>query len=242
MISIVVCTYNGSSRISTCLSSLVDQKNPPEYEILVVDNASMDGTRDEVIQQLSSSFPTGLWRVLREEKLGLVHARLTGLKAARFDWVLYCDDDNVIFPDFLFECKEVLFKDTKIGVLGSHGIPEFLAPKPDWFDRYASSFAVGPQQLNDIDGNRLIHVYGACSVYRRKPLLNLFENGFKPVLSDRTAKELSSGGDVEWCWLMQLMGYKVAYSANLQFYHQLPATRLTWDYYLRLKQGISSSA
>lgn len=241
-ISIVVCTHNGAGRISNCLSSLVSQENPPEYEILVVDNASSDGTLDLVKTNLVSSFPSDSWKVIHEEKPGLLYARLKGIRAARFEWVLFCDDDNILFPDFLFQCMQILTRKSGIGVLGSLGIPEFLGPKPDWFDRYSSSYAVGPQLRDNQRGKNLTFVYGACSVYRKKPLLNLFEKGFNPVLSGRKGKEMSAGDDVEWCWLMQLIGYKVVYSPKLQFIHQLPASRLTWEYYIILKKGISGSA
>ena len=242
MISIVVCTYNGSSRIGPCLDSLITQEDPPEYEILVVDNASTDGTGDQVKEQIGSSVFSGEWRLIKEECKGLLYARLAGLNAARYEWVLFCDDDNVLFPDFLNQAKEILGKKSKIGVIGSLGVPEFFGPKPDWFDRYASSYAVGLQLVDNYEGKKLVHVYGACSFYLKTPLLKLFQKGFKPVLSDRTGNELISGGDVEWCWLMQLLGYKVIFSEKLQFIHQIPASRLTWEYYIRLKKGISGSS
>lgn len=242
MISIVVCTYNGKERIRPCLTSLMTQENPPEYEIIVVDNASTDGTGDLVKSDLTFNFPSEAWSVIEEEKPGLLFARLAGLKAARYEWVLFCDDDNVLFPDFLFQSRQVLSQNSEIGVLGSHGIPEFLGPKPDWFERYSSSYAVGRQDVDTKKNRRLVHVYGACSIYRKKPLIDLFQKGYLPALTDRSGKTLLSGGDVEWCWLIQLLGYKIAYSDKIQFTHQLPASRLTWDYYIQLKKGISGSA
>lgn len=241
-ISIIVCTHNGANRISNCISSLVHQKNPPGYEILVVDNASKDGTGDLVRSHLGSSFPNDRWRLIDEEKPGLLYARLAGLREARYEWVLFCDDDNILFPDFLFQCQQVLSENSRIGVLGSHGIPEFIGQKPNWFDQYSSSYAVGPQLGGNVEGKQLVYVYGACSIYRKKPLLNLFKKGFIPGLSGRKGKEMSAGDDVELCWLMQLLGYKVAYSHKLQFIHQLPASRLNWEYYIRLKRGISAGA
>lgn len=242
MISIVVCTYNGKSRLSPCLNSLISQEGAPEYEVIVVDNASIDGTRGYVENYFNLYNTSMSWSIVNESQPGLLHARLAGLNAARFDWVLFCDDDNVLFPDFLFHCQNLLANSPKIGVLGSHGIPEFLGTKPEWFDRYYSSYAVGSQLEDNGDRKHLAHVYGACSVYRKKPLLELFQKGFIPLLSDRKGDQLVSGGDVEWCWLMQLMNFQVAYSGKLQFYHQIPASRLNWDYYIRLKRGISSSA
>lgn len=242
MISIVVCTHNGKDRIEACLSSLIAQENSPEYEVLVVDNASSDGTGNRVKTHLGPSFSFGAWKVIPEDKPGLLYARLAGLRAARYDWVLFCDDDNILYSDFLFQAQRILSRDSELGVVGSLGIPEFQGPKPDWFDRYASSYAVGAQPVENSGGKRLVHVYGACSIYRKKTLLDLFHSGFKPALSGRKGQQLSAGDDVEWCWLMQLMGYQVAYAAELRFTHQLTASRLTWDYYLRLKGGISGSA
>lgn len=239
-ISIVVCTHNGANRISNCLSSLVSQENPPEYEILVVDNASSDGTGEMVRRCLGSSFSLGAWRVITEDNPGLLYARLAGLRAARYDWVLFCDDDNILYSDFLIQAQRVLSRDSEIGVVGSLGIPEFQGPKPDWFDRYSSSYAVGPQITAKRSG-KLDFVYGACSTYRKRPLLDLFERGFVPALSGRKGKEMSAGDDVEWCCLMQLAGYRIAYSDSLRFKHQLPESRLTWEYYLKMKQGISGS-
>lgn len=242
MISIVVCTHNGRDRIGACLSTIVSQQNPPVFELIVVDNASIDHTGELVSEQLELTFSQGLWKVITESTPGLLYARLAGLRAAQFEWVLFCDDDNLLFPDFLFQSEQVLSKNHRIGVLGSYGIPEFLGPKPEWFDRYASSYAVGAQLGGDGGERQLVYVYGACSIFRKKPLIKLFKKGFHPIISDRKGKELISGGDVEWCWIMQLLGYKVAYSRKLQFFHQLSASRLTWEYYIGLKKGISASA
>ncbi|MBS4070977.1 MAG: glycosyltransferase family 2 protein [Algoriphagus sp.] len=242
MISIVVCTHNGRDRLGACLHAIVSQENPPAFELIVVDNASTDHTGDWAEEKLKTITPKIQWKVIHEPKPGLLYARLAGLRAAHFEWVLFCDDDNILFPDFLYQSSQVLSKNWRVGVLGSHGIPEFLGPKPDWFDRYASSYAVGPQLGGNEEKRQLVFVYGACSIFRKNPLLNLFKKKFNPIISDRIGKELISGGDVEWCWLMQLLGLKVAYSPKLLFTHQLPASRLTWDYYLQLKRGISSSA
>ncbi len=240
-ISVVVCTYNGASRLDACLLAILAQENPPLYEILVIDNASTDETSEVAKSLLSKTSNFISWCVIYENKPGLLNARMVGLKRAKFEWVLFCDDDNILFPDFLFQVQSKLENNSTIGVLGSFGIPEFLGNEPQWFSRYSSSFAVGPQNIISLKGDRLVHVYGACSIYRKKPLLDLFESGFKPILSDRVGQNLSSGGDVEWCWILQLLGFQISYSEELKFYHKLPKSRLTWEYYIRLKRGISSS-
>lgn len=241
-ISIVICTYNGKSRIASALDSIGQQKTSFPVELLIVDNASTDGTAEFCSDYLKLNFEGFDWKVISESQPGLLHARIAGMKVSKYDWVLFCDDDNVLFPDFLTNAFEILEKDSSIGVLGSLGVPEIKGEKPDWFDQYAHSFAIGSQLQNVPSSNQLIHVYGACSIFKKKPILALLAKGFSPVMVDRKNEVLLSGGDVEWCWLMQLSGFKIEYSSELKFCHQIPQSRLTWEYYLRLKEGISNGA
>lgn len=240
MISVVICTHNGKSRLSHCFTSLSEQRNAPEFEVLLIDNASDDGTGEWAKIELSSYFAGISWRVIKEGRAGLVYARLAGLYSARYPWILFCDDDNVLFPDFLQKAQEVLNSEENLGVLGSLGIPEFLGPKPDWFDQYSSTFAVGPQTVGQPNQSKLVHVYGACSIYRKEPLIKLFNQGFSPALNGRKGNEMTAGDDVEWCWLMQLLGFRLGYDPNLKFTHRIEAQRLHWDYYIKLKVGIAN--
>ena len=126
MISVVVCTYNGSARLRACLTSIICQDSCPNFEILVVDNASTDGSGDFCRVILSDEFATGSWQVINEPQAGLLHARIRGMKSAQYDWVLFCDDDNILLPDFLTYCEAILSQNSEIGVLGSQGEPKFL--------------------------------------------------------------------------------------------------------------------
>lgn len=241
MISIVICTFNGKARIQACLEAVLVQDQSIQYELIVVDNASTDGSGEFIANFLNLNLQREIWQVVEEKTPGLLSARIAGLKASKYNWVLFCDDDNILFPDFLSTAVPVLQNNEYLGVLGSLGIPKFQGGKPDWFEKYASSYAVGAQLQNKTDFKKLRHVYGACSIYRKDILLQMFERGFEPALSGRKSNKLSSGDDVEWCWLMQLMGYQIEYSEQLRFYHQIPESRLSWEYYLRLKEGIASS-
>ncbi|MCH7408649.1 glycosyltransferase family 2 protein [Belliella sp. DSM 111904] len=241
MISIVVCTYNGSNRILPCLESIVNQEGNPVFELIVVDNASNDETNSIVTNYLEN-YASINWSVIKEIKVGLKYARITGLKSALFDWVLFCDDDNILYNNFISNCTKFLNLDSNLGVLGSYGEPLFNSEKPVWFDKYSSSYALGSQLRSSEDIGNLNYVYGACSIYRKQPLLELLNSGYEPILGGRIGNTLSSGDDVEWCYLMQFLGFTVSFEESLKFYHVLNANRLTWDYYLKLKSGITSSA
>ena len=136
---------------------------------------------------------------------------------------------------------EIISKNDKIGALGGYGIPLFESTEPAWFEKYAGSFALGSQ--NEFDGkinDKCAEIYGAGSFLRKAALKKFYDAGFQTIMSDRSGNKLTSGGDVERCFLIQLAGYEIWYDSRLTFKHLMPKNRLKWDYYLRLKSGIAS--
>jgi GT2 family glycosyltransferase len=94
-ISAVVCNYNGREHLPPCLEALAGQSLALD-EVLVVDNASTDGSRELV----ERAFPAA--RVIAlSENAGPCPARNAGLAAARNEWVLLVDNDAVLAPDAL---------------------------------------------------------------------------------------------------------------------------------------------
>jgi len=84
-ISAIVCAYNEAHSLPACLFSLLSQTRPPD-EILVVNNASTDGTA-AVARQVPRV------RVIDEPTKGLVVARETARRAARGDILAFVDAD-----------------------------------------------------------------------------------------------------------------------------------------------------
>lgn len=84
-ISAIVCAYNEANYLPACLHALLAQTRPPD-EIIVIDNASTDGTGD-----LARAVP-GV-RVIHEPARGLVVARETARLAARGSVLAYIDAD-----------------------------------------------------------------------------------------------------------------------------------------------------
>jgi glycosyltransferase involved in cell wall biosynthesis len=241
-ISVVICAYNSSSRIEPTLRSLFAQHLPGvPFEIIVVDNASTDHTAllcNELRERFSFK---GRFNIVTEKQSGLNYARLKGLQTSLYNWVLFCDDDNHLFPDYLQTAWNILNGNESIGALGGTGIPLFEEEEPGWFVRYGHSFATGEQSAADGKlTQKPAELYGAGTFFRKDLLLRIFENGFETIMTDRKGAQLVSGGDVEWCYLVQLAGYEIWYSSQLKFYHLMPAGRMKWEYYLRLKQGIAS--
>jgi glycosyltransferase involved in cell wall biosynthesis len=242
-ISVVVCCFNSASRIEPTLRSLFYQNltDVPGYEIIVVDNASTDETAVVCQRLKNQSGYRGDFFIVEERKAGLNFARLAGVFKARYDWILFCDDDNHLFPDYIKKACHIIDQNPGVGAIGGCGIPKFEDVKPEWFDRYYHSYAIGPQAEHEgVLNKQPAEIYGAGSLFNKTLLLKYFEKGFISIMSDRKEGKLVSGGDVEWCYLIQLSGFKLYYCPALQFFHWMPQARLQWGYYLKLKQGISS--
>jgi len=239
-ISIIICTYNGRTRLAATLASVLSLQLPQGagLELLLVDNASTDGTA-EFCREWAIEHQFEQLQLLHEAKPGLSHARQCGFQAARYPYILLCDDDNHLSPDYLQIGYSLLEAHPSIGALGGRGKPLFEGSKPDWFDRFHYSFAVGPQNNRSGKIDRpAADVYGAGCFFRKSAIDKIYAAGFTSALSDRMGQSLSSGGDVELCYALQLAGYEIWYEEKLNFLHYMPANRMDWSYYLKLKKAI----
>lgn len=115
MVYIIVLTWNGKADTLECLMSL-GKLSYPNFRIMVVDNASTDGTADEV----SRLHPAA--RILRNESnLRFAGGNNAGMRAAlkeRPDYVLLLNNDTVVAEDFLDRLVSAAGSDEKTGIAG----------------------------------------------------------------------------------------------------------------------------
>jgi O-antigen biosynthesis protein len=93
-ISVVVPTFNRKNILRQCLTALLAQ-DYADYEVIVVDDGSTDGTGD----MLAAEFPRV--RYFRQVNQGQAVARNTGVQAAEGEIVAFTDDDNLVPSDWL---------------------------------------------------------------------------------------------------------------------------------------------
>ena len=99
-ISIVVPTYNRKASLRRLLAAVERQTYPVgEFEVIVVDDGSSDGTREEV-RRLQLPFEL---RLIEQEHAGPAAARNLGVERARGELIVFLDDDVVPVPDLLAE-------------------------------------------------------------------------------------------------------------------------------------------
>ena len=240
-LSIVICTYNGVSRLGLVLDYISNLHIPDSlyWEVIIVDNASTDGT----LKWLEDNIAIQKWnyfiKVVSEPRQGLNIARLTGALQSTYDWLLFCDDDNLLASDYVTCWFKAIHEHLHLGCVGGRGIPLTDIPLPDWFNEYGHSYAIGSQYSNSALVPYGCALYGAGLYVYKLPIIELVNKGFDLLMSDRMSGKLTSGGDLEWCYLIQLSGYKMLYTDKMTFQHQIGVNRLKWSYYLRLKEGIA---
>ena len=232
--SIVICTHNGSPRLGSTLKHLAELDYPSkEIELLLIDNNSSDGTADYAGTQWKELGEPFRINILSEPRQGLSNARFRGCAEARAEYLVFCDDDNWLQPDYLRVADEVLLPNPEIGVLGGQGVPVTDAPAfPNWFYSYASGYAVGVQAMESGDISARGYVWGAGMILRRETLSAIYGLGIRSLLSDRSGADLGSGGDSEICKWLLASGYRLWFESALTFKHFIPAQRLT-EAYLR---------
>ncbi|MCL6261227.1 glycosyltransferase family 2 protein [Aquiflexum sp. TKW24L] len=238
-ISILICTYNGSSKLKETLDYIKKLKFDHPWELIVVDNNSTDNTFDFVGQELNESVLD--FSIYQCNTPGKMNAFWLGVRNAKYAFVLDCDDDNWLFPDYLQKAFEILEANKAIGALGGKGIPHNINDFPSWFEIYQSTYAVGPQGRENGNLGKNGELYGAGTFFRKDILEKWSELGFTNFLSCRKGTELTSGGDTELCEVVKLFGYEVWYEESLQFFHDIEDRKLTEDYLFKLKKGIASS-
>ena len=114
-VSVVVLNYNGRAFLDACLSSVFQISYPrSSYEVILVDNASTDGS----VEYVRNNFP--LIRILALNKnYGFTEGNNKGAEFARGDLIVFLNNDTVVDKNWLNELAKVALSDSKIGICGS---------------------------------------------------------------------------------------------------------------------------
>lgn len=115
-ITIVVVNYNGRKDLEGCLTS-VEEAISPDDEVIVIDNASSDGSADFMRQK----FPR-VKLVEMDRNHGHSHACNVGLEKASGDYVLIMDYDTVVGEEWLSPLVQSMSSDPDAGICVSRAI------------------------------------------------------------------------------------------------------------------------
>lgn len=241
-ISIIVCCYNSSLRLQPTLLHLAKQKTNLPFEVILVDNASTDDTFLEA-QKIWNSFNTPVsFKIIKEPEAGLCYARNSGINEARYEYIVFCDDDNWLMENYIQIAYNFLIKNPEYVAIGGacQAIFEAGIIVPEWFEEFNSCYAVGIQgKEGDITSKGLL--WGAGITFRKSIYKKIITDSLPPLLSGRNGTKMLAGDDNEICLRFIILGYKLYYTNKLNLKHYISSKRLTIDYRTNLINGFEAS-
>jgi glycosyltransferase involved in cell wall biosynthesis len=244
-VSIVVCCYNSSTRLQKTIEHIAKQEtsNLSSWELIIVNNNSTDNTVEIATIEWKKYKLAIPMHIVNQPIPGLSAAREQGVKFSKYDYILFCDDDNWLSPEYIERGYNILEANKDVAILGGKGEAVSDVELPVWFEEFKLYYATGQQaMLSGYLNHPSTAIYGAGMFMRKIAYLELLSKGFKSFLTDRKGKSLSSGGDVELNYGMRLIGYRLYYDELLTFKHYIPQERLGIDYLLNLTSSISYSS
>jgi O-antigen biosynthesis protein len=205
-ISVVVCSYNGSRTIRDTLSGL-QKLEYPNYEVIVVNDGSKDGTGN-----IAAEYG---FRVITTENRGLSSARNTGMKAAKGEIVAYIDDDARPDPHWLTYLAATFLNTNHVAVGGPNLPPPGDGPIADC----VANAPGGPIHVLLTD-QEAEHIPGCNMAFRKAALqaIDGFDTQFR-----------IAGDDVDVCWRLQQKGWTLGFNpAAVVWHHRRNSVKAYW--------------
>lgn len=237
IITLALCTHNHADRLPCTLEALHLLKIPSNsWEIVVVDNASSDET-PQLLTKTDWHPKDVSVRIVREEKLGLSHARNCAIREARGDYIVFIDDDETPDPSWLSAYERAINAYApdalggRIEVMFEHG--ERVA----WLQDELLGFL---GRLNHGEGRWLSEpatpIYGGNFAFRRSVFSEI--GGFDTELGRKGTANIG-GEDTEIYRRLLKGGYKVRWVPEAVIYHRIQVDKLKRGYFLGLhyRQG-----
>jgi len=202
--SVIVCTRDGRGRIADCLNSLKRLRDA-EFEVVVVDDGSTDGTADHV----RTHFPET--KLIELQPCGLSAARNAGAEAATGDVLAFTDDDCEADADWLNRLAACFAEGWDAA--GGPNLP----PPPGNATEAIVAAAPGAASHVMLDDREAEHVPGCNLAVTRTAFFEI--GGFDADF--RTA-----GDDVDFCWRLRDAKKRIGFAPTaFVWHHRRPSLR-----------------
>jgi GT2 family glycosyltransferase len=220
-VSVTIVTYNSGRFIKRCLESVLAQKYSNK-EIIVIDNASTDGTID-ILEQFEDSCQI----IYNDENIGFAAAQNQAIRLGNGEWVLTLNPDVLLLPGFIQSLVDTGQIDPKIGtvcgklltILATFDLPDkplvdstgiYFTPMMRHLDR-------GSQEVDNGHYLNYEYVFGAtaaAALYRRSMVedVSVDDEFFDPDFF--VYRE-----DADVAWRAQLLGWRCLYTPHARGYH-----------------------
>ena len=215
IVSIIIPVYNALSMTKACVESLHRFTEGHDFEVIVIDNASEDGTfqwLNEKSKQLAKL------KVVRMEKnIGFGPAVNIGLQSAEGKYLVILNNDTLVSPGWLTNLISVLKNDLSVGIVSPVtnyvGEGPQIDPQAQNLQPTLESVAEYAQTINErsevyYEPNRLVFF---CVLLRRElvDLIGYLDEGY----------QMGNFEDDDYCMRARTAGYRLAIARNAFVYH-----------------------
>lgn len=200
-VSVIIPLHNAADTIGRTVSSVLEQDYPLEqYEIIIVDDGSTDGSEDSVRR-----FPV---KLIRQSNAGAASARNTGIHNAKGELIIFLDSDCTVNRDWVnLHVREHIKNPEAECIGGAFAIPDVTTCNFfELCDYYSSWYEQNPKCSPSSNYEYL----PSTNISFRKLMLEKI-NGF-----DATLK---TGEDVEICQRIRKEGKQILFRPHIQIYH-----------------------
>ena len=227
--TVVIPTYNRAGDLRATLDSLAMLRPAGDWEVLVVDNNSTDGTR-QVVEAAAPTFPAPLHYVFEKEQ-GRSPALNAGIRRARGEIIATTDDDVRVGPDWLDRAAAGL---DRLGCdyVGGRVLPIWGGPRPAWLQgggKYWAVIALLDFGDEPMEFGRWVPL-GVNMAFRRRAFDRA---GLFDADTGRKAGTLLGQEVREWCIRAGAADVRGFYLPDMVVRHIIPAARLKKAYFRR---------
>jgi hypothetical protein len=184
-LSIVIVSFNAWDYLEKCLLSIRNTVQEMSYEIIVVDNNSLDGT----VGRIRSDFP-GARLIANSSNVGFARGNNQGIEVARGRYVLLLNNDTEVLPGAVYTLFRIMENHPRVGLLGCRllntdgSLQVSFGSKISFISDFSRKYVIN---FYEIRKNRLVGRYlewrhsrqrevdwvkGACMFLRRQALLD----------------------------------------------------------------------
>lgn len=230
-LSIIIVNYKTLKLTSNCIDSIIKSNTKGlDYEIIVVDNASADGS----IEAIQKQFPR-VKTIINNENQGFSKANNLGIKAAIGEYILLLNSDTIVELNTLKGAYDFIKDHKHIGALGCKILlpsgkldvackRSFPTPMNGIYhslnldDAFPESVRFGEYNLTFVDENKTCSIdciMGAFMMVPRKVI---------EVVGMLDEDYFMYGEDVDWCYRIKNAGYQVMYYPEVRIFHHKKAS------------------
>jgi len=241
-LTLAICTHNHHAALKETLADLATLYSPTgSWELLLVDNASTDGTA-KWLAQGGWQLPHVDCRCVHESALGVANARNRALHEATGEYVVFLDDDETAEPDWLQQIEKVIDTDHPAAI-GGRICAKLPGPRPGWLTEELLGFLgeldYGPDMQKLTEPSTPIFT-GNAAFHRQTVLAS---GGFDRNLGRRGSIQ-SGGEDTELYRRLAAQGQTILWAPKALIHHRIEPWKLRRTYFLQLhfRQGRMEAA